>query len=88
MQQWCRCAIIVDSDLDEVKYILELTPEGFVRTEFISKALQWRAGGQIFGIKRLISPLTPEQSLRLRDIADQISTKLSPESGNYRNIFD
>lgn len=41
----------------------------------------------MFGIKRLQTPLSKEQSFRLRQISDMLTVKLSPLSGNYQNIF-
>jgi len=35
VNQWCRVAIVIDSDIEEIKYVLELTPEGFVKTEYV-----------------------------------------------------
>ena len=66
VNQWCRVAIVIDSDVEDIKYVLELTPEGFIKTEYVQRALLLRQENKIFGIKRLITPLTPEQSLRLR----------------------
>jgi len=34
--------IVIDSDIDEIKYFLELTPEGFKKTEYMSRMLQLR----------------------------------------------
>ena len=59
IKQWCRLAIVLDSDVDDIKYVLELTGEGFVKTEFLTWVLEKRANNVIFGIKRLISALTP-----------------------------
>ena len=88
INQWCRVAIVIDSDIEDIKYVLELTPEGFIKTEYVQRALLLRHENKIFGIKRLITPLTPEQSLRLRQIADQLTSKLSVASQNYGRIFD
>lgn len=35
IQQWCKVGIILDTDIEDIKYILELTEDGFVKTEFI-----------------------------------------------------
>lgn len=66
INQWCKIGIILDSDVEEIKYVLELTDEGFTRTEYVQRVLRLKAEGSIFGIKRLITPLTKEQSFRLR----------------------
>ena len=36
IKQWCNVGIIVDSDVEDVKYILMLTPEGFTKVEYFS----------------------------------------------------
>ena len=36
IKQWSRCAIVVDSEIEEVKYVLMLGPEGFTKTEYMS----------------------------------------------------
>jgi hypothetical protein len=33
--QWGKVAIIMDSDIPEIKYVLELTDKGFVKTEYV-----------------------------------------------------
>ena len=35
IKQWCRLAIVLDSDVDDIKYVLELTGEGFVKLSFL-----------------------------------------------------
>jgi hypothetical protein len=35
INQWCRIGIIMNSDIEEIKYVLELTEEGFIRTEYV-----------------------------------------------------
>jgi len=88
IQQWCRLAIVLDSDIDDIKYVLELKNEGFVKSEYMTWVLEKRTQGTIFGIKRLISSLTVAQSFRLRLIADQLCSILSVESGNYKRLFE
>ena len=51
--------IIVDSDIDALKYVLELTRNGFVKTDYITKVLELKANNQTFAIKRLKEPLNP-----------------------------
>ena len=53
VKQWCRVAIVIDSDVEEIKYLLELTPEGFIKTEYLSRVLEFKANNQVFAIKRL-----------------------------------
>ena len=36
IKQWSRCAIVVDSEIEEIKYVLMLGPEGFTKTEYMS----------------------------------------------------
>ena len=35
INQWCKIAIILDSDVDDIKYVLELTEQGFIKTEYV-----------------------------------------------------
>lgn len=35
ISQWCKIGIILDSDIEQIKYVLELTEDGFVRTEYV-----------------------------------------------------
>ncbi len=66
IQQWCKVAMIVDSDIDDIKYVLELTEEGFVKTEYVQRCLRWKKNNQTFGIRKLQKPLSKEQAFRLR----------------------
>lgn len=43
INQWCKIAIVLDSDVDEIKYVLELTEEGFVKTEYVQRVLALKA---------------------------------------------
>lgn len=47
-----------------------------------------KADGQIFGVRRLLKPLSKEQSFRLRQIAEFLTFKLADKSNNYKNIFN
>ena len=40
IKQWCRIGIVIDTDIDRVKYVLELGPEGFYKTEYMSRVLE------------------------------------------------
>jgi len=35
INQWCKIGIVLDSDIEQIKYMLELTDDGFVRTEYV-----------------------------------------------------
>lgn len=74
VKQWCRCGIVLDSDVEEIKYLLELTEEGFKKSEYMSRVLHFKKNKQIFGIKRLITPLNHDQAAELRRIADYLVT--------------
>ena len=95
IKQWCRCGIVIDSDVEEIKYLLELTTDGFRKSEYVSRVLQFKKNKQIFGIRRLITPLNPDQSNELRRIADHLTTidfanlyKIEPETrGNTQFNF-
>ena len=43
IQQWCRLAIVLDSDVDDIKYVLELQNEGFVKSEYMTWVLEKRS---------------------------------------------
>lgn len=88
VSQWCRMAIVIDSEIPEIKYLLELMPEGFVKTEYIKRLVELRAKGQVFAIKRLRAGLTKRQSNKLRVISDFLATDLSPASGNYKKFYE
>lgn len=81
IKQWCRVGIVIDSDVDEIKYLLEGTEDGFKKTEYMTRALQLKANKQTFGIKRLITPLSPDQALELRRMSDFL-VKV-----DYKNMF-
>lgn len=78
----------MDSDIPEIKYVLELTDKGFIKTEYVQRVLDLKEEGAIFAIKRFKKRLTKEQSFRLREISDMLTTKLAPETNNYRKIFN
>ena len=41
IKQWSRVGIIIDSpDVEEIKYIFELTRDGFVKNEYLSRILE------------------------------------------------
>ena len=40
IKQWCRIGIVIDSEIEEIKYLLELGEEGFKFTEYMSRVLQ------------------------------------------------
>jgi hypothetical protein len=58
IKQWCRVGIVLDSEIPEVKYLLELTAEGFIKNEFLSRILEFKNKGQIFAVKRYKMPLS------------------------------
>ena len=86
IKQWCRTGIVVDSDVDEVKYILLLGPDGFELIEYMTQVLKWKAENTTFAIRRLENPLSLRQSQKLRKLAAFLST-IDKESGMYRDIF-
>ena len=43
-----------------MKKLLEMTEDGFVKNDFMSRVLYLKSQGNIFGIKRLRRPLTNE----------------------------
>ena len=86
IKQWCRLGIVVDSDVEQVKYILMLGPEGFYRVEYMTQILEWKAANTTFAIKRLINPLSPAQTDKLRVLARFLCT-IDGESGKYRDVL-
>jgi hypothetical protein len=58
--QWCRVAIVLDTEIKGMKKLLEMTEDGFVKNDFMSRVLYLKSQGNIFGIKRLRRPLTNE----------------------------
>ena len=87
VKQWCRIGIVIDTDIDEIKYLLELKEEGFVKTEYISRVLQLKQDGQTFAIRRQMVPLSYRQSKRLRRIADFLET-INEETGKYKDLYN
>ena len=60
IKQWCRLGIVIDSpDVEEIKYVLELTQEGFIKTEYVSRIMELKANNQTFAIKNLQEELRP-----------------------------
>lgn len=86
IKQWCRVGIVVDSDVEEIKYVLMLDKDGFTKTEYMSQVLKWKAEGTTFAIRRLENPLSLRQSQKLRKLAKFFET-IDEESGKYADIF-
>ena len=66
--------IVVDSDIPQVKYLMELTESGFIKNEYISRVLFLKSEGNIFGVKRLRRALDQNQSQLLRTLTDRLVT--------------
>ena len=86
IKQWCRIGIVIDSDIEQVKYILMLGPEGFYRVEYMTQILEWKQANTTFAIKRLTNPLSVAQTDKLRQLARFLCT-IDGESGKYRDLF-
>ena len=86
IKQWCRIGIVVDSDVEEIKYVLMLGPDGFTKTEYMSQVLKWKAEGTTFAIRRLENPLSLRQSQKLRTLS-KFFTTIDEESGKYKDLF-
>ena len=78
--------IVIDSDVEEVKYILMLGPDGFTLTEYMSQVLKWKSEQVTFAIRRLENPLSLRQSEKLRKLA-KFFTSINKESGMYHDLF-
>ena len=87
IKQWCNVGIVVDSDIEDVKYILMLGKNGFIKTEYFSQVFQWKAERTTFAIRRLENPLSMAQSAKLRNLANFLWT-MDSESGMYKDLFD
>ena len=87
IKQWSRVGIVIDTDIDRVKYVLELGPEGFYKTEYMTRVLQLKTNQQTFAVRRQMVPLSWRQSKRLRKIADFLET-LNAETGKYQDLYD
>lgn len=88
IKQWCRAAIVIDSAIPEIKYLLELTNEGFTKTDYFKRVVELKTNGQVFAIKRLRAGLTNRQQTKLRVIADFLSSDMNPSTGNYKKFFE
>lgn len=86
VKQWCRAAIVIDSDVEAIKYILMLGPEGFYLKEYMTQVLQWKADNVTFAIKRLLNPLSESQTNKLQNLSKFLCT-IDEESGKYKDIF-
>jgi hypothetical protein len=51
--QWSRCGIVCDSSLSDIKYLLEITPDGFRECELFSALLMMKSEGKVIGYKPL-----------------------------------
>ena len=87
IKQWCRIGIVIDTDIDRVKYVLELKEDGFIKTEYMTRVLQLKANQQTFAVRRQMVPLSWRQSKRLRKIADFLET-LNPENEKYADLYN
>ncbi len=45
LKQWCRAAIVIDSAIPEIKYLLELTNEGFTKTDYFKRVVEFKTNG-------------------------------------------
>lgn len=50
-KEWSRVALVVDSDIEDVKYLLEISDKGFKMHEFISRMMHLKNESKIFAIK-------------------------------------
>ena len=51
--QWCRVGIVCDSNIPDVKYLLEVTPDGIEENELFSRLLIMKKEGKTIGYKPL-----------------------------------
>eukprot|EP00347_Sterkiella_histriomuscorum_P022262 403331105 len=79
---WSRIGIIIDSDIEDVKYILEITSTGIKQYEFISRMMYYKIEGFIFAVKLFSHATTHEMRLEMQRFAKSLSNK------NWKNLFD
>lgn len=60
---WSRIGIIIDSDIEDVKYLLEISATGIRQYEFISRMMTYKIEGRVFSIKLYKHATTPEVRL-------------------------
>lgn len=53
VSQWSRCGIVCDSNIPEIKYLLEISDEGIFEYELFSRLLILKKEGKIIGYKPL-----------------------------------
>ena len=63
VHQWCRCGIICDSSIPDVKYLLEITPDGIEENELFSRLLIMKKEGKIIAYKPLARSFTPTSEM-------------------------
>ena len=52
IKKWTHAGIVYDTDLPEVKYILEFNEEGCQTHELLSRLLELNGYGVVMGIRR------------------------------------
>ena len=63
VELWSRVAIVVDSELPDLKYILEVTEQGFQEYEFLSRMMFYKKDPErIVAYLRCLQPVSEKQS--------------------------
>lgn len=63
VELWSRVALVVDSELPDLKYILEVTEAGFQEYEFLSRMMYYKKDPErVVAYLRCIQPVTERQS--------------------------
>lgn len=63
VQLWSRAAIVVDSELPDLKFILEVTEEGFQEYEFLSRMMFYKKDPErVVAHMRCLQPITERQA--------------------------
>ena len=57
IDKWCRCGIICNSKLKDVKYLLEITKDGIEEYELSTRLFMLKNQGNIIGFKALAKNL-------------------------------
>jgi hypothetical protein len=67
--------IVVDTEQEDVKYILEIEDNGVKMYEMISRILQFKSEGRVIAVKSLVTPLEMLQSQDLSNLMQNIQGK-------------
>ncbi|CDW81518.1 UNKNOWN [Stylonychia lemnae] len=79
---WSRLGIVVDTEIEDVKYLLEITGQGFKQYEFISRMMYYKNENQVVAIQFYNHAASEEVQNNLINIAKYLSGK------QWKQIFN